>query len=486
MHTDESWLASLSREMLSTGNAAATEPFFDLLYRTPHAVRLLFHATQGLFIASGGFSLATVRTLSLLSASICLYLFYRIAKNYRLPGLPAAILLSVDMQFIYSAHMARQEIIILLLMLAGIELISGSQPSSLKKGIISGIPIALSFFIHPYGALAALPSGLVILIGLIQGKRRLQELAGYAGVTATAAVAVVSVSMLMNLNFISEYPRYGSSEGVSDTLSVKLLGFDDFYRKLFLRISGTYYIPEIRPLFITGAAAFIAGLFCRNLRKSSLYRDALTGFAAVNAGILLIGKYSPVSVLFTVPFLMLLINGALNCLKGIYTKVAAGVLIAVFTASSITGIVSDIKNEKESYNDFCESLADSTEPGEAVLGGLQLSFALPDNQLYDWRNLEHLNDAGLNIPTYIEKNHISYIFMTDEIDYIYASRPVWNIMYGNPSGWYQELKEFISGNCVLLRELKSPGYAERLVHRRNGDGSFRIYKVNQDYFINSE
>ena len=486
MHTDESWLASLSREIITTGNASATEPFFDLMHRTPHAVRLLFHATQGLFIASTGFSLGVVRTLSLLSASICLYLFYCIAKNYRLPGLSAVILLSMDMQFIYSAHMGRQEIVILLLMLISVYLVAKDSSSSFRKGLTVAIPIAVSFFIHPYGALAALPPGLIILTELIQGKRRAFELAGYAMVLGTAAAAVIGLSLLMNFGFISDYPRYGASEGVTDTLSVKLLGFDDFYRKLFKRISGTYYIPEIRLLFMTGATAFVTGLLCGKLRRSRLYRDSLIGLAVINIGIILIGKYSPVSVIFTLPFLVLLISGALGCLKGIYLKAVTGLLIVFFAFNSIYTIATDIIAEKETYREFCGNISSTIEPGTSVLGGLQLLFCLPENQLYDWRNLEHLDKAAIDISVYIEENNIRYIFMTDEIDYLYDSRPVWNIMYGNPSGWYPELQDFISRNCILITKLESPGYAERLVHRRNGKGSFRIYKVNTDYFINRE
>ena len=72
------------------------------------------------------------------------------------------------------------------------------------------------------------------------------------------------------------YPIYGSfgkEVGFFDAFDVKLLGFDDFYRKLFLQVSGTYFTPRIWPVFIiAGASALIAALltiFSKNRRHKA-------------------------------------------------------------------------------------------------------------------------------------------------------------------------------------------------------------------------
>ena len=46
VHSDEAWLAGLSRDMQAVGSFGVTEQFFDLKPRVPHALKLLFHALQ--------------------------------------------------------------------------------------------------------------------------------------------------------------------------------------------------------------------------------------------------------------------------------------------------------------------------------------------------------------------------------------------------------------------------------------------------------
>ena len=74
VHSDESWLAGLSRDMLAAGNLGVTESFFDAKPRVPHAMKSLFHLMQMGAVGLGGFSVGSVRMLSLLagiSASFC-------------------------------------------------------------------------------------------------------------------------------------------------------------------------------------------------------------------------------------------------------------------------------------------------------------------------------------------------------------------------------------------------------------------------------
>ncbi|MEG0271461.1 MAG: 4-amino-4-deoxy-L-arabinose transferase, partial [Clostridia bacterium] len=51
MHSDESWLAGLSRSMLSNHSIGVTESFFDLKPRYPHAIKLLFQLLLMPFMA---------------------------------------------------------------------------------------------------------------------------------------------------------------------------------------------------------------------------------------------------------------------------------------------------------------------------------------------------------------------------------------------------------------------------------------------------
>lgn len=119
VHSDEAWLSGLTRQIVETGDFGATEAFFDLKERNPHALKILFHALQALAMRLGGYQIATFRLLSLLAAAPVLIVFYAAARRlfagHSLPLLAAA-LLALDIQFIYASHMARQEIFILFAM----------------------------------------------------------------------------------------------------------------------------------------------------------------------------------------------------------------------------------------------------------------------------------------------------------------------------------------------------------------------------------
>ena len=61
VHSDESWLAGLTRAMMEEGSPAVTEPFFDLKPRWPHAIKILFHLLQTPVIAGCGYSMGRLR-----------------------------------------------------------------------------------------------------------------------------------------------------------------------------------------------------------------------------------------------------------------------------------------------------------------------------------------------------------------------------------------------------------------------------------------
>src|SRR6056297_2575601 len=85
IHSDESWLSGLTRQIMSgiaSENPASlvlTEPFFDLLPRFPHFIKMLFHAVQWPFLAVFGYTPLAPRLLSLSAACLALWFFYRAA-----------------------------------------------------------------------------------------------------------------------------------------------------------------------------------------------------------------------------------------------------------------------------------------------------------------------------------------------------------------------------------------------------------------------
>ncbi|MDC7235361.1 MAG: 4-amino-4-deoxy-L-arabinose transferase, partial [Spirochaetales bacterium] len=73
VHSDEPWLSGLTRSMMDSSSLSSTEDFFDLYERNPHALKVLFHLLQMPFIRLLGYSLFSVRLLSLTAGLISLY-----------------------------------------------------------------------------------------------------------------------------------------------------------------------------------------------------------------------------------------------------------------------------------------------------------------------------------------------------------------------------------------------------------------------------
>jgi len=78
VHSDEPWLAGLSRGYSVNHTPFITESFFDLFPRNPHMIKVLYHYTQALFIKIFGYNIFSVRLISLVAAMITIYLFYLI------------------------------------------------------------------------------------------------------------------------------------------------------------------------------------------------------------------------------------------------------------------------------------------------------------------------------------------------------------------------------------------------------------------------
>ena len=208
MHTDESWLSGLSRSMTAEASPAATEYFFNLVHRAPHAIKILYHGIQILFIRLFGYSLLSVRLLSLAGGAAALAVFTELLKRIRLPQLPGVIILSAQIQFIYASHFARQEILLLLLMLCSLTALftgtgEASRPVSarlpgFRRGLLVGLPVALATGLHPNAFIIAWPAGLCLLGAVITRRRPLSEGLGFLLPPAASAALLLLLSRSFN------------------------------------------------------------------------------------------------------------------------------------------------------------------------------------------------------------------------------------------------------------------------------------------------
>ena len=496
MHTDEAWLAGLSRTMMAGGDFSATESFFDLLPRAAHSLRILYHLLQIQSFRLFGFGLFAGRLPSLAAGIAVLAVFYALLRRLGLPALTGSVLLSLDIQFIYASHFGRQEIFILLFMLMSVCLMMLELKHGGLRGFLSALPLAAACGFHPNAFIAAWPSALLLLILIIRRRRRPAEGAVFLLTAAGGAAFFAGLSYVMNRRFPAEYAANGRAIGAMRSFDLKLLGFDDFYRKLFARVSGTYYTPEIRPLFLLAAASVLlvlllliagrlkkgsGGLLSKAGRKTAIrgLSAALLSIAAVNAAIIIIGKYIPPSIVLLSPFLIIPAVCAAELLRRPLRSVFTAAAAVLLLANSAIMIVDQAGAGSESFSSFSSRLRLCIEDGKRALGGLEAVFSLDEGMLLDWRNLAHLDEAGLSFADYIESRNIEYIIYSDEIDYIYENRPVWNLLYGNPARYYVEMKEFIDGSCILSSSFDSPRYGTRIMPLRyGGNWTIRIYRVS--------
>lgn len=493
VHSDEAWLSGLSRQIMQTNNPASTETFFDLLPRNPHAIKIFFHFLQIIFIKLLGYQVFTFRLISLLAGSLSLFIFYKITfliTNSKKLSILALIILGLDIHFIYSSHLARQEIILVLIFLTALYYFlnaiektdeknysESKKEDTIKKDIYLGLILGSAIGFHPNAFIISMPFIMIYSWKLAFNKKtKLKNYLSFGGTLAVTAFFFIFLSFLFDPNFIGNYSSYGAQLGVLDSLLLKLENFKDFYLKLFYQVSGTYYVPPIKFQLVFFAAAALASLAKLLLNKDKLNLFLLISLLAVNLGYLIIGRYNQTSIIFIFPIAYLIF---INLIKNLNFKLSGSlilILIALLTLNSGTTI---IEESHYNYQDYLQQIAEVVPRDARVLANLNTDYYFENGSLVDYRNLAYLQENNLSFADYINKNKIEYIIYPEEMDYIYNSRPSWNILYGNLYPYYQEMQYFLKQETELIKEFINSTYAMRIVRKIGAKNwSVKIYKVN--------
>ena len=476
MHSDESWLSGLTQSMM-TGGPAATESFFDLFPRNPHAIKIIFHGIQMPFELVFGYNLFAFRLISLIFGTVALFFFqklaYELTHNESLSFI-GMIALSVCIQFIYASHLARQEIIIAAAMLGILYyMIRNSEGWSLRKDITTAVLTGLTIGIHPNSFLIAMAIGSVYLFYIFFAKKlRLKNLLIYILAVGILAGIFIGLSYLMDSNFISNYLKYGSELGVTSPVAIKYDGLFNYYAKLFTQSSGTYYTPVIRgELILIAASAFavlIAGL------KDRKYWVILFPLIAINIGYMVIGRYSQPGVLFIFPLGLLAAFWMISVIDG--KKVIISMVLCLgLLVNSIGNILPWLNND---YEDYLGEIRKHIPADAKVLANLNTGYLFDVNEFLDYRNLAYLSESNMGFDEYVRSRGIEYIIYPEEMDFIYERRPVWNIVYGNLYPYYEDMTGFLEEQCSLLHEFTSP-YGMRIArYSDDKDWKIRIYRID--------
>ncbi|MDF2892832.1 MAG: 4-amino-4-deoxy-L-arabinose transferase [Clostridia bacterium] len=485
VHSDESWLSGLSRNILENKDYSVTESFFDLKDRYPHAIKILFHTIQIIFMQLMGYDIFTFRLISLLFGLLCIILMYKLSTlifHSTHHAWIAAVLLAIDVQFIYASHFARQEIIILFILLLGLWYkFKHDSDYSVKHDMILGCIIGLSIGIHPNSFIISLPFGLIYLYEIfILKKRRINSLITLVSIVAGFAAVFVAISFYFDPNFISNYSKYGNEFEVFNPITSKLGEIKLFYQKLYYRVSGTYYTPNIKLQFFLFPITLIASvikLIVSNdaLKKKTKLISAILTLAAINIGIVLIGRFNQTSIVLIFPLFYILMIYVLEGISPFYKTAVTALLIVSISALTLMNYWEYRGN---SYDKYLDQLAVEVQPGDETLGNLNMEYYFENGKLHDYRNLAYLQQKEMSFEDYIRKNKIEYILYSEELDLIYQLQPKWDGIYG-PMSYYEEMKSFVKKNCQLVHQYTDPYYGIRIVRYIGMKGwQIKVYKVN--------
>ncbi|MDF2521242.1 MAG: hypothetical protein K0R84_1870, partial [Clostridia bacterium] len=485
VHFDEPWLSGLSRNISFNGDFSVTEPFFDLWDRYPHAIKIIFHSIQIIFMKLMGYNIFTFRFISFLFGMLCLFMMYKLGRlifTSKLSAWSAVILLALDIQFIYASHFARQEIIILFVLLLGLwYTFKHSSDASLKHDIILGSIIGLSIGIHPNSFIISLPFGLIYLYEIFAvRKRKLSSLIALVCTVGLFAALFVGISLYFDPDFVTNYSKSGNQFGVFNPLTSKLSQIKLFYQKFYFRESGTYYMPDIILQFYLFPAALVLSivkLFAGSDAKETKIKlvSLMLSLAAINTGIILIGRFNQTSIILIFPLFYLLMAYLMQSLTKVQKYITLWVLAAALSASSVFNFLQYSGN---SYEKYLNQLSYAVSPHSKVLAHLNTGYYFDNDKLHDFRNLSFLKEKGISFEEYIESNDIEYIVYPEELD-LMQQLPEWYSIYG-PMDYYDEMQKFIKENCQQVYEYTDAYYGIGISkYIGTKDWKIRIYKVTK-------
>lgn len=484
VHSDESWLSGLSRNIFETKNFSSTETFFDLYPRNPHAIKIIFHSIQIIFIKMLGYNIFSVRLISLIFGSLILYYFYKLCVeifNSSIKSTIATIFLAVDIQFIYASHFARQEIVILFVFIYTLYFFyKNIDNHTIKQDLILGCIIGICIGVHPNSFIISLPFAAIYLYHVLFSKKlKLFNLMAYCLILLVFCGIFVLLSFSFNPNFINDYFNYGKQFNVHYSLSGKIGEFKYFYEKLYYGISGTYYTPNIKLQFFIFISSFIITILKLFITKDKIKNQQIISILLLivflNIGIILVGRYNQTSIIFQFPLFYILITYLLENLSTYYKYIITLGLALLIVMNTFTNVFPYINGD---YNNYLNNISKTVEKDDIVLANLNSEFYFHNGKLHDYRNLAYLKENNMTFKDYIYKYNIKFIIYPEEMDIINSESPRWDAFYGNLY-YYDEMKYFLKKNCTLVNEFRNKTYGARIARYINEkDWTIKIYKVN--------
>jgi len=502
VHSDELWLKGIATEMLSQGRFDVTEPFYDLYPRVVHPFRWLYNSFLIVALKTYGPSIAAVRLIALLFGTLCIPLVYKIARRHfenPLYGLVAILLMCLDIQFVYSSHLGRQETTILFLLLFGYWLLLKDDVKHLVPKL--SLLILLGMGVHPNSFIIGVCiAGLLFFKWLIR-EAPFSKVLKLIGLTSIGASFYAVVGYMMNPNFLKGYLNYGKALGVDAEAISRFEGFYWYWYKLFNQIGGTYDLFNIKLSLITMAslstiwvAFLLVALVKVRLNKSttevaSVFYPLVT-VIGIALSLLIIGRYNQTAIVFMVPFILILLLQSLHMGFSVYIRlinkkspitlpVLLIVLVVLWGSNLWDNLNAYDANRfySKSYDAMLGEIATHVPTDSIVLGNLNIIEAFNPNRFYDIRNLGYLDQSANAFQNYVQSRDIQYIILHEEMDYIARTSPKWDFLYVSID-YYDDMQAYLESHTTRIYAFENPLYAMRL-SRFSGTYPWQtvIYKV---------
>lgn len=477
VHSDELWLKGIANEMVAQKSFRVTEPFFDVYPRVIHPFRWAYNAVLICFLTVYD-HVFSVRMVSLVFSTFSLWIFYKILKKqfmdvpYRvLFGLAALIF---NIQFIYSAHMGRQETMILFALLLGYYLII-TRKSELHLAIL----VLFTMGIHPNSfILGVLISGQLFyqaFFRIIEWKKLFK----FLGLMGMGICLYFVAGKWLNPNFVSDYLTFGASLGIDSPNLGRFKGFYWYFYKLYQQIGGTYDLFNLKGYLLIfavlslGWTLFIAHSLYKKTPK--YYSGAYVSLVSIFIALLLIARYNQTAIVFIMPFIILLLLETSKLHKRGWLIPLSFLVFSVINLSQNINTYEKQRFYQLPYEEMVTQLSHALPENAVVFGNLNGLEAFDAQAFYDIRNLAFIETDLL---TYFKERGITHIVLHDEMDYLARNSETWGFLYGNMDH-YEALLSLIQTHGTLVSSFENPIYAMR-ISRFSGTYPWetRIYKMN--------
>jgi 4-amino-4-deoxy-L-arabinose transferase-like glycosyltransferase len=472
---DEGWNASRSLALLQTGRQFAGVDSgiykqFEGYWTYWPWLGTAIHAAA---IQLLGLSLSTMREVSLVFGLALLAVVFQIGAvlHNRRTGLTAAALLAVSMQFMYSSHMARHDIIVATMCYGAIALqISESRFTATGRralpfrSLLAGLLVGLSLDVHLNGFIFIPTVGVLYLMD--SGRTFLKSKPLWAFIVGLAGAVLYYAAM-----HILPYPQsVAEIAGLSNFAGRAPVFFSADPAVWFNALTGTlgHLDPRILPVIALATVALIR-------RGSASDRRLLVLFATVVAVYAVVTSFKTFHYAILIAPAAALLVGALfdiisrRPLRGSLwsfgeTALAVGIVAVVVSLNIVT--VWSASNS--GYDRTADKIVQTIPDGASIIGAPTYWFARPYQPYLNWEQLDVYRGyyPGSSMEDAFDYYRPDYVIVDGFVEYFLAGNPGNSVDRQRSGTLLLDLQQLLGERAVLVGQVETEPY-----------GTVRIYKM---------